>query len=348
MCKEWYNTANRSLNFLKPNQFHPSKLVHEFPYVQKLDISECLEDVNADSIGFLQLLQNLKELNLGRHHRYISTTITDNCIVQLKSFKRLQTLNLAQCVHVSDAGLEYISRHLLSLTDINISGCVAVTDAGVEFLASLKNLVSIEIPWCLKLTDRSIEALTVCTGLKKLNISGCQMITEKGIRLISAFREMEHLNLLNTGYSRICVTDESLYELRELEKLESLSIGNMQIALPRVTDVSLKLISECFVELRELNLMWLNISDLGVEYLKNLKKLKSVSVRGCERISENIIENFASFEDLEDLNLLNNPMMQITSAVIEKLSPLKHMKNLYLGNYITFIFTIIFTIKYCV
>lgn len=37
----------------------------------------------------------------------IASSITDDCIVQLNSLSRLHTINLSQCVHVTDEGMRH-------------------------------------------------------------------------------------------------------------------------------------------------------------------------------------------------------------------------------------------------
>lgn len=63
-----------------------------------------VQGVDPESISFLPILVNLQKLNLGQHHRTIVSSITDECLIQLNPLERLNSINLSQCVHVTDAG----------------------------------------------------------------------------------------------------------------------------------------------------------------------------------------------------------------------------------------------------
>ncbi|GMH44944.1 hypothetical protein BSKO_12901 [Bryopsis sp. KO-2023] len=332
VCKDWNGSATRSLDSLTPKEFHPFKLVESFPCLHCLDLSNCIEDVDLDGIRYLQLLRNLRELNLGRHHRLIASTITDDCIVQLNALSRLHTVNLSQCVHVSDDGLAVLAKNHPNLTSVNISGCVAVTERGIAELGRLKNLQHLELPWCLKVTDQAIRSLAIVPRMKSLNLSGCQLIHEEGVMALSSFVHLESLNLLNTGYSKPCVTDAVLFQLSGLKNLTQLSVGGMQLQNTRVSDNGLAMIAAHHPKLRNLCLMWLDVSDVGVMSLVTLTELRVLSLRGCARVTRGAIRHVATLPYLEDLNLLNMPLLDVTDDTVEELQPLNNLSSLGLGD----------------
>lgn len=332
VCKDWYNSATKCLESLKPSAFHPAELMKDFSLIRALDLSQCIEEVTAAGMVFLKYLSHLTEMSLGRHHNLIASSIKDDCLVQLTCLKRMQKLNLAQCVHVTDQGLQAIARSLQTLKEINISGCVSVTDIGVMELAQIKSLRSLEMSWCLKITDLGIEALTVRDKLKTLNINGCQLVTEAGIELISLFPQLEHLNVLNTGFAKVCLSDQALEKLSRLVYLESLSIGSVHMQTTRITDSGIKLISENFPNLKHLTLLWLDISNDAVASLTKLQNLTSLCMRGCTRVTAEALPQLARIPGLKELNLLHNPWMDINDDALAELAPLYSLEKLSIGD----------------
>lgn len=209
---------------------------------------------------------------------------------------------------------------------------MAITERGIAKLARLNNLQHLEIPWCLKVTDAAMNSLATVPKIKTLNLSGCQLVHEQGICSLSSLVHLETLNLLNTGYSKPCVTDAVLHELSTLVNLTSLSIGGMQLQNTHVTDSAMHMISANHVKLRTLCLMWLDISDSGVISLLTLTELRSLSLRGCSRVTQASLCHVAKLPYLEDLNLLNMPMMDITDEAVEDLMPLEDLTSLALGD----------------
>ncbi|KXZ56981.1 hypothetical protein GPECTOR_1g886 [Gonium pectorale] len=106
----------------------------------------------------------------------------------------LRSLNLAQCVHVSDSGVLHLVA-LTSLTRLDLTGCVSVTDVGAMVLGRLPGLRALELSCdgglaalaaaCPRLaavtllslsevTDAGVTALaTSLTGLTALSVRGC-------------------------------------------------------------------------------------------------------------------------------------------------------------------------------
>lgn len=231
-----------------------------------------------------------------------------------------------------DKGLAVLAANHPGLTSVNISGCVAITERGIAELTRLANLQHLEIPWCLKVTDQAMVSLSCIPNIKTLNLSGCQLIHEQGICALSSLVFLETLNLLNTGYSNPCVSDDVLYCLAPLVNLTSLSIGGMQLENTRVTDNAMAMISAHHPKLKTLCLMWLDISDAGVDALMTLTDLRSLSLRGCSRVTQSSLPNISKLPLLEDLNLLNMPSMGISDDAIEDLTPLQNLSTLALGD----------------
>jgi len=331
VCRDWYQTVTQSLESLKPNEFHPRNLARDFPLLRILDLSQCVEEVTEEGLESIKDLKHLTRLNLGRHHNLISSTITDRSLLPIQSMAKIKSLNIAQCVHITDRGLYQIAEGLSELQEINLSGCVGVTDRGVQDLASIPSLQVLELPWCLKISDQGLQYLTSLPNLKTLNISGCQLITEIGIAQIGLLENLEELNLLYTGYTKLCVSDKSLLNLKNLTKLKILSLGGMQLQHTRISDRGIKTISHFFPLLTHLTLMWIDVTDEGVISLSNLTLLEHLQLKGCGRITQRSMKVIGGLLKLKELSLLYNPWLTLNEEVLEELSPLTGIEKLSLG-----------------
>ncbi|MBM3978884.1 MAG: hypothetical protein FJ304_01105 [Planctomycetes bacterium] len=69
------------------------------------------------------------------------------------------------------------------------------------------------------------------------------------------------------------------------------------------------------------------VTDVGLAELKGLKKLKSLTVSGCTRMSDKSTETIAGFTDLEYLSLPST----ITEKGVKNLVGLKKLTGLYIG-----------------
>ena len=136
----------------------------------------------------------------------------------------------------TDADLWSLERgyeiHTLRLTDTHVS------DTGLERLRHLTNLTTLE----LKRTD----------------------ITDEGLRSLKRFANLQDLNLVDTE-----ITDEGLAHVTDLQQLERLWIGKLD-----VQGVKDRQISE--------------ITDAGLSNIERLKKLKTLVLRNTRITSEEI------------------------------------------------------------
>eukprot|EP00191_Tetraselmis_sp_GSL018_P020126 CAMPEP_0177586400 /NCGR_PEP_ID=MMETSP0419_2-20121207/5050_1 /TAXON_ID=582737 /ORGANISM="Tetraselmis sp., Strain GSL018" /LENGTH=744 /DNA_ID=CAMNT_0019076285 /DNA_START=650 /DNA_END=2883 /DNA_ORIENTATION=+ len=333
-CADWYETAGAAISTLRPLRLEVGALRSRFRKLQALDLGQVAEQVTAPRLMEIgQGLRSLTTLNLGRHHRMIVSSVNDHALGALSGMPKLSTLNLAQCVHITDDGLCLVARGLTDLTSLNISGCVQVTDAGMGHLARLPRLRALEIPWCLKITDTGLKSLAPlrCT-LSHLNLSGCQLVTEIGVSSLCCLTQLTNLTVLHLGYANPAVTDVTLGALRPLSKLESLSLSGLQLNATRVTDHGIACIAASFASLRHLNLMWLNVSDAGCAMLATLQGLQSLSLRGCHRITAVGVARLSTLTNLEALNLLNLPEFNVSDAALRSLVPLQRLTSLSLGD----------------
>ncbi|CAD7697650.1 unnamed protein product [Ostreobium quekettii] len=331
VCGEWLASSGNNLSCLQPSRFIPSRIVENFPLLQELDLHKCTDEVDMEGLKCLQPLKQLEVLDMGKDPKLVASAIDDTCIEALLELKKLHTLNLSQCVHVTNAGLELLAR-VSTLTSLSISGCVAVTDTGLAQLSRLAGLRRLEVPWCLKISDAGIQSLSRLAGLEELNLSGCQLISEEGICGLSIFTALRCLNLLYTGVKRASVSDRALAELACLTDLRQLTIGGMQLRGTRVSDAGLKMIASNHRRLTRLSLMWLNVGDEGLLALTDLPELRALVLRGCTRVTAEGARHLAVLPQLQDVNLLSNPWLDVTDDLIGSLRCLTGLQSLLLGD----------------
>ncbi|CAD7700865.1 unnamed protein product [Ostreobium quekettii] len=331
VCWHWSVSLAHAISRLQPSKFLPSIIVKDFPFLHELDLHNCTEDVDAQGLRYIQELQNLEVLDMGQDPMFLASTINDSCIAGLLGLSLLHTLNLTQCVHITDEGVGILVQ-LSSLTSLSISGCAAVTDAGMAQLSRLRGLRRLEVPWCLKISDAGILSLSHLTALEALNISGCQLVSEAGVCSLSAFTGLKSLNLVYTGVSMASVSDRALGRLCGLTGLLQLSLGCMQLRGTRVSDEGLKTIAKNHRGLTHLTLMWLNVGNEGVMALTSLSRLRVLVLRGCPRVTADGVAHLGGLPQLRDVNLLSNPWLDVTDGVLCDFAPLSGLRSLGLGD----------------
>ena len=63
-----------------------------------------MQEVTPQALRELASLRHVEQLTLGCSNRLLATAISDRCVAELLAFYPLRSLDLSQCVHVSDAG----------------------------------------------------------------------------------------------------------------------------------------------------------------------------------------------------------------------------------------------------
>jgi hypothetical protein len=115
--------------------------------------------------------------------------------------------------------------------------------------------------------------------------------------------------------------------LSQATQLESLWIGGAQV---RLSDAGVAHLAP-LVNLKSLDLQGHEISDAGLESLRDLKKLQQLYVEGGEEPNEQITDEGIDFiASLPNLERLTITRASATDSGIQRLSDLKKLKELYL------------------
>ncbi len=142
---------------------------------------------------------------------YSPSHLADADLLSLRELHRLENLNLANCLNITDAGLAAISP-LKDLRDLDLSRKPAV----LSFTFSSANPGA-------KLSDAALMHLRPLSRLTSLSLSGNQ-ITDAGLAQLSGLRSLEVLELDDTP-----VTDAGLEHLKRMPRLKFLSLVKTRV-----------------------------------------------------------------------------------------------------------------------
>ncbi len=273
---------------------------------------------------YIKRLTNLETLSLRK------TKVTDAGLVHLKSLINLTRLNLWES-EVTDVGLV----HLKGLTELRGLGLrnTQITDAGLVHLKGLTNLQTLDLSHT-QVTDAGLVHLAGL-NLKSLVIPK-QARTDIGLKHFLA--AVEPSSELKLRYWEI--TDAGLVHLRGLPNLQSLylpkqltDVGLVHLAgmnlkslvIPKQarTDIGLKHFLAAMTPSPELDLGNWQITDAGLEHLKEWTNMQGLGLRSTQ-ITDAGIAHLKELTRLERLDLHDT---QITfSAVAELRNALPNCK----------------------
>ncbi|XP_055078559.1 dynein regulatory complex subunit 6 [Periophthalmus magnuspinnatus] len=171
------------------------------PKLRELNISYCSQITDTAVRRIALRLNRLYHLNLSycgglsdKSLEFLSDSSIcsldiSGCSVQdqgLASLERvhLRKIVLAECIFVTDVGIENLCRNVKYLEDVDISYCAALTDRAIRTLSFYcRGLITLKMAACVKMTDMGIHYLTTGTPyLRQLDVSGCIHLTDRTVR----------------------------------------------------------------------------------------------------------------------------------------------------------------------
>ncbi len=172
------------------------------PQLTELELSSCPEitDIGLKAIAKCPL----KRLGLSEYKDI------DDSLKMLSSLP-LTTL-LIDRTAISDQGMQHLAR-CSSLTSLNLTDCLEITDSGVKAISHL-NLRELNLGEC-NISDLSLHHLARCSSLKSLSIYQCSKITDEGIKAIRHLK-LTLLDLAQTKVSDHCLENLANLPLRSL------------------------------------------------------------------------------------------------------------------------------------
>ncbi|CAH8637732.1 unnamed protein product [Schistosoma bovis] len=219
------------------------------PSIECLTVFDCINvsDESMNAIG--HLLPELKCFKFQAYH------ITDAALSYFSTKQRINmhTMELTQCMDVTNQGIMTLAYTLNNLQVLSLSGCSKLTDDGLDVICeNLKRLISLNLSWCSKITDSGLECVACdLVLLKKLLLDRCTELTDLGISHLATMSNLQHLSvrwcvnlsdgsiphlLSTTGLNYLClsgckrITEDGLCTLARHPRLNYLELAHLPAA----------------------------------------------------------------------------------------------------------------------
>ncbi|XP_071722315.1 F-box/LRR-repeat protein 3 [Rutidosis leptorrhynchoides] len=251
-----------------------SSIVMKHTDLQKLDIT-CCRKITQTSIAHITkscgslvslkmesctLVPSEAFVLIGQYCHFLQELdITDNDVDDkgLKSISRcseLSILKLGICLNVTDEGLIVIGNGCPKLIELDLYRSTGITDKCISAIAhGCSKLEVINVSYCEDITDSSLISLSNCLKLNTLESRGCPLITSLGIKAIAV-------------------------RCKQLTKLDIKKCLN-------VDDSGMIPLAQFSQNLRQINLSYTCVTDVGLLYLASLGCLQSMTILHMDGLS---------------------------------------------------------------
>ena len=279
------------------------------PKLEYLNMSG-IPELSDDQLSYLSEMPALQELNLDR-----CPLINCSGLVHLQFISTLATLSLMECSALHDISLEYISGSLTSLKRLTLDYCRNITDGGVASLAKVP-LLQLSLRGCDAI--RGIGFSTYSSSpLQVLNLEECTSINAAGLRAIAG--QLVYLKKLSL--KRCGVSDRGADALAAIVQLECLKVSSSA----ELTSEGICAIAAGCLSLKHLDISSCpNVGNAGVAAAARLPCLRSLSLCGCGKITDEGVMTLICATQLVDLNLAHT-MVETIGPLVESLGNLRQL-----------------------
>ncbi|XP_017891937.1 dynein regulatory complex subunit 6-like isoform X2 [Ceratina calcarata] len=328
--------------------------------LETLKIKRC-RSVTDNGVKYIQLLKNLKELDISEDEQLTADCITrgicSSCKVDMKQHIDSENVN-HDSLDINWSAEDRIRKENMRILSVN---ALHLHEESVESISkSFPNLRRLELSNCFNgVTDKTIQMIfKELVHLQTLKISQCDEVSDAGLtesRLRISLRSKAEEEIVRDAdrkreIMRLCenvskpLNTFSGFSLIRLKGLQELDLSGCN----RITDVSLKH-AFAFPELRILNLSQCqqithigldylsknnpaieyldlnrcyNISDVGISYLaQRLHRLKQLLIQGCLQLTDHTLDSIKLY--CKSLQYLDTRFCRgMTAAGIESLTNL--------------------------
>jgi Leucine-rich repeat (LRR) protein len=277
-------------------------------HLRRLDLSHTrVTDVGMEH---LKTLPAVAELNL-----YYAEFFTDDSIASLKTWKRLERLNL-RGTKVTSRVFQYLA-NLTGLKSLDLA-YTQIDDEGFEELAALVKLEDLAIGGN-RLSGACLPLLKAVPSLRRLDVGGIQRV--------------------DSGLWGIALTDDNLQRLADLTQLQQLSLAGANLSdrgtdrpgQPEAIRTELRDLSKLakLVHLRVLDLSGTPVSDDALRVLASLPELRELRLGLAANIHDGAIPNLLSLKQLRSLYISGSG---ITAAGVSQLRKSGQIEKLDAGD----------------
>ncbi|KAL6534588.1 hypothetical protein OROGR_013263 [Orobanche gracilis] len=223
--------------------------------------------------------------------------------LSVSKYQNVKHINLEFARDVEDKHLEIVKskcgHSIKNLEVLNLNGCQKISDMGIEFITcNCPKLKVFSIYWNVRVSDLGISNLVKnCKLVVDLNLSGCKNVTDESLKLIADnYQELQLLNLtrcvkLTDKDLAFCnsLTDVAYEKISVLSDLEFLDLCGAQ----NLSDDGVSCIAKC-KKLISLNLTWcVRVTDQGVVAIaQGCRFLEFLSLFGIGRRRDQLLELF--------------------------------------------------------
>ncbi|KAL5133220.1 F-box/LRR-repeat protein 3 [Glycine soja] len=244
-----------------------SFLVSKHKDLRKLDITCCrkITDVSIASIAnsctgltslkmeSCTLVPSEAFVLIGQKCHYLEeldltdNEIDDEGLMSISSCSWLTSLKIGICLNITDRGLAYVGLRCSKLKELDLYRSTGVDDLGISAIAGgCPGLEMINTSYCTSITDRALIALSKCSNLETLEIRGCLLVTSIGLAAIAM-------------------------NCRQLSRLDIKKCYN-------IDDSGMIALAHFSQNLRQINLSYSSVTDVGLLSLANISCLQSFTL----------------------------------------------------------------------
>lgn len=261
--------------------------------LRELSLSKCSGVTDTDLSFVVSRLKNLLKLDItcNRNITDVSlSAITSSCPC-------LISLRMESCTHVSSEGLRLIGKRCCHLEELDITDS-DLDDEGLKALSRCSKLTSLKIGICMRISDEGLIHIgKSCSELRDIDLYRSDGIGDEGVTQIAQGCPM--LESINLSYCTE-ITDLSLVSLSKCAKLNTLEIrgcpsvsfsGLAEIATGcrllskldikkcfAINDVGMLFLSQFSHSLRQINLSYCSVTDIGLLSLSSICGLQNMTI----------------------------------------------------------------------
>ena len=192
------------------------------------------------------------------------TFITDDSL-QALSLLPLRNLNIKSCRRVSEQGLLFLFSKLGSLEKLNLSNTKGVTDGVIDVIEANCKKLELLMLSSADITEISLVSILNLRNLQHLSLNFCRFsdfsifTTSEHVKKLKSLSLAGNENLTDFDINCLSKSSDSLYKLN-IQKCSLL------------TDESIKSLCINLKRIKYLDLKYLNISNLIIQYLPFVSK----------------------------------------------------------------------------
>ncbi|XP_061679233.1 F-box and leucine-rich repeat protein 13 isoform X2 [Syngnathoides biaculeatus] len=150
---------------------------HRFTKLSHLNLSYC-EQITDAALECL-MGSSISSLDIS------GCNIQDDGLAALEEVP-LKKLILAECINITDVGMENLCKYVTDLEYVDVSGCSELSDQAIKaFSFYCRGLLTLRMADCPKITDMGMQCLShgAAQYLRELDVSRCAL-TDRAVRYI--------------------------------------------------------------------------------------------------------------------------------------------------------------------